>query len=186
MAKLKVERKRKTAWPLLLGVLVLALVLWAITGLLTEDDDAGPDVTVPTVEDTYPPAAIPAPPDLEPANTGADAARQVDEVAPLGEEDIGQLIRVAGEVVATGNDAFWILAGDEVVRVESPRVVRKGDTLSIAGTLRQADPSRTNRISDVLDRHPAADAWSVVTSVKLVEDDAPAATGQSRSPRPEA
>lgn len=186
MAKLKVERKRKTVWPLIGGLAVLVLVLWGITGLLTEDADTGPEVTVPTVEDTYPPAAIPGPPDLEPAQTGTDAARRVDEVAPLGEEDIGQLVRVAGEVVATGNDAFWILAGDEVVRVESPRVVRKGDTLSIAGTLRPADPSKTDRISDVLSRHPSSDEWSVVTSVKLVEDDGAAATGQGRSPRPEA
>ena len=183
MGKLDIEKKQKSVWPFVAGLVVLALILVGITGLLTEDAEAGPQVTVPTVEDTFPPAAIPAPPDVEP-DRGNDAARGLEEVAPLGEEDVGQVVRVEGEVVATGNEAFWILAGNQVVRVESDRVVRKGDTLSVAGTLLQADPAKTDRISDVLQRHPGSDAWRVVKAVKLVEEDA--RQPQATAPRPEA
>lgn len=182
MARLDVERKRKTAWPWVAGIAVLLLVLWGVTTLLTEDAEAEPEVMVPTVEDTHPPAAVPAPPNADPEVTGNAAARGVDEIAPLGEEDVGQALHVAGEVVATGNRAFWLLAGDEVVRVDSERRVRKGDTVSVEGTLRPADPSKTDLIaSDVLSRHPASSDWNVVRAVKLVEE-----IGGAAIPRPEA
>ncbi|HUG39680.1 MAG TPA: hypothetical protein VMM12_04310 [Longimicrobiales bacterium] len=186
MARLDLERKRKTAWPLVAGVAVLALIIWGVTALLTEEPDAEPEMTVPTVEDTRSPAAVPAPPDADPELTGTEAARAVEEIAPLGEEDVGQTVRVAGEVVATGNEAFWLLAGKDVVRVDSGRHVRKGDTVSIEGTLRPADPATTDLIaSDVLSRHPASSEWNVVRAIKVVEEEG--RTGlQPAVPRPEA
>ena len=185
MARLEVEKKRKTIWPLVIGAAILVLALWGVTTLLTEDAADEPEVTVPTVEDTHPPAAVPAPPNTDPEMTGTESTRAVEEIAPVGEEDVGQTVRVAGEVVATGNHAFWLLAGEEVLRVDSSRRVRKGDSLSIEGTLRPADPSVTDVIaSDVLSRNPASPDWNVVRVVKLVEDGnspAPASV-----PRPEA
>lgn len=171
MGKIDVERKRKTVWPLVIGAGLLVLIFWGVTTLLTEDPDEGPQVTVPTVEDTYPPASVPAPPDLPPSQTGVDQQADTSEAPPLDEETVGQTVRLQGEVVATGNDAFWILARNEVVGVESPRVVRKGDTVAIAGIVRPADPARTDRIAEVLERHPAAEVFSVVRAVKLVENE---------------
>ena len=185
MARLDVERKRKTIWPLLIGAALLVLVLWGVTALLTDEPPAEPEVTVPTVEDTHPPAAVPAPPNTDAAATGTESTRAVEEIAPVGEEDVGQTVRVAGEVVATGNQTFWLLAGEEVLRIDSARRVRKGDSLSVEGTLRAADPSKTDVItSDVLSRNPASPEWSVVRVVKLVEDNGGTAT--AAVPRPEA
>ncbi|MBW3552126.1 MAG: hypothetical protein KY466_01380 [Gemmatimonadetes bacterium] len=185
MARIDVEKKRKTVWPLVIGLAILVLALWGVTTLLTDDPAAEPEVTVPTVEDTHPPAAVPAPPNTDPGLTGTESTRAVEEIAPVGEEDVGQTVRVAGEVVATGNQAFWLLAGEEVLRVDSTRRVRKGDSLSIEGILRPADPAKTDVIaSDVLSRNPASPEWSVVRVVKLVEADG--TDERTAVPRPEA
>lgn len=185
MARLDIERKRKTLWPWLAGVVALLLILMGITTLMQEDAETEPEVVVPTVEDTYPPAAVPAPPNEEPVGAATDAARGVEEIAPLGEEDVGQTVRLAGEVVATGNDVFWLLAGADLLPVESDRRVRKGDTVSLEGTLRPADPNRTDRMSDILERHPASAGWNVVRVIKLVEESA-AESDRASLPRPEA
>lgn len=170
MARLDVEKKRKTAWPWLVGAVVVVLLGIAITSLLTADPETEPALTVPTVEDTHPPAAVPRPPNVDPELTGTEAARGVEEIAPLGEEDVGQTIRVDGQVVATGNAAFWLRTGDIVLRIDSERQVQKGEALSIEGTVRQADPAKTDRIAaDVLSREPGASEWQVVRLVKLVE-----------------
>lgn len=187
MARTDFEKKRKTSWPWFVGLAVLALMFVGISALLARSDDTEPGVVVPTVEDTYPPAAVPAPPNADPTVTGADPARGLDEIAPLGEEDIGQTISLDGHVVATGNRSFWLLAGDRVVRVDSPRRVRKDDTLSIRGTLQPADPGKTDRIaSDVLSRLPDSDRWQVVRVIKIVEEDDEAAADGTAVPRPEA
>lgn len=172
MARTDLERKRKTPWPWFVGLAVLALILWGTNALLTEDAETEPGLTVATVEDTNPPAAIPSPPDVEPTATGTEAARGLEEIAPLGEEDVGQTIRLDGEVVATGNDAFWLLSGGTVLRVDSERRVRTGDSLSIEGTLlRATDPEKTERIeADVLPRRPGSGDWQVLRAIKLVED----------------
>lgn len=91
------EKKRKTAWPWLAGLAALVMTLIGISAILSWSADTGPDVTVPTVEDTHPPADIPAPPDLDPPVTGADPAPGVEEGgAPPGEEEIGQAISLEG------------------------------------------------------------------------------------------
>lgn len=187
MARTDFEKKRKTSLPWIVGLAVLALAFVGISVLLARSDDTEPGVEVPTVQDTYPPAAVPAPPNLDPTVTGADPARGLDEIAPLGEEDIGQTIRLGGQVVATGNGSFWLLAGDRVVRVDSPRQVRKDDTLSIRGTLRPADPGMTDRIaSDVLSRIPDSERWQVVRVIKVVEEANEATADGTAVPRPEA
>ena len=187
MARLDVERKRKTGWPWVAGGVLLLIVLWGVTALVNNESQAAPEAAAPLPQDRHIPAALPAPPNADPVDTGTDPARGVEEVAPLGEEDIGQTVRLSGEVVATGNDAFWIHAGREVVRVESDRRVHRGDTVSVAGTLRPADPGRTDRILDVLERHPAAAEWSVIRAIQLVEEGMPeAGPAAARPSRPEA
>lgn len=171
MRKIDVEKKRASQWPWLLGVGLLALVVWGATTLLRAPlEEEGPDLPG-TTADTLPPAAIPS------STGGASAARQAQSLAalmPLGDEDIGQTVQVEGEVVATGNDAFWIVSGSSVLRVDSFQRARKGDSLSVRGVLQPAEEAMTDQMAtDVLSRDPAAQSWTVIRSVKLVDERTP-------------
>lgn len=171
MRKIDVEKKRATKWPWLLGVVLLALVVWGATVLLRPPaEEEGPDLPV-TTADTLPPSAIPS------SSGGASAAPRAQSLArlmPLGEEDIGQTVQVEGEVVATGNNAFWMVSGSSVLRVDSYRRARKGDSLSVRGVLQSAEEALTDQMAtDVLSRDPAAERWTVIRSLKLVDDQPP-------------
>jgi hypothetical protein len=75
-----------------------------------------------------PPA--PAPPaDEEPA--------ELAELAPLGPEDEGRLVRVSGAVVGQPTpEGFWVLTDrDEVVFVATARPVVTGEHVDVSGTL---------------------------------------------------
>lgn len=172
MRRIDVEKKRTTGWPWLVGLGVLALVLWGATTLLRaepEPDDADSGITA---EDTLPPARIPSLP------TGGSAPASTSPSAPepeLGEDQVGEVVRTEGEVLATGNEAFWILVGSRVLRVDSSRRARKGDTVSVEGTLREADAAKTDRIaSEVISRHPGFDSWTILRSLRIVEEGAQA------------
>ncbi len=52
MTEIKVERRRPGVWPWVLGLTVLALVIWGLTELLGGDDDAAEKV----MEAPVPPA----------------------------------------------------------------------------------------------------------------------------------
>lgn len=173
-----IERKRPARWPWLLGLVCLALVVYGVTSLLAAADQDEPQVAVPTAADTVPPAAIPVPPNPVVLNR----VRSPEELAPLGEEHVGEALRVEGEVLATGTTGFWVLAGIEVLRVDSDRAVRKGEVVTIEGTLEPAVDERTDEIaSEVLSRSPRAEAWGVVRTVKLVDSE-----GQAGSLEPTA
>ena len=168
MRNIDIEKKRASAWPWVAGVAVLALIFWGVTVLLTPDEQSAPEVQTTTVEDTHPPAAIPDPPREALPTTPAQG---IGTLTPLGQEDVGQVVRVEGEVVATGNGSFWLLAGSEVVRIDSDRQVRSGDSIAVAGPIRTADPSKTDRIeSGVLSRRSSSDSWTVVRGLKVIEN----------------
>lgn len=181
MRRIDVEKKQRSRWPWLLGLGVLVLVLWGVTVLLRPPAEPEPPAVGPTAADTLPPAVIPSDPDR--AHRGSPPA-DTSKGALLTEENLGETVRVEGEVVATGNDAFWILVDDsKVLRVDSPRHARKGDTLAVRGTLREADAAATDRLaSQVMSRHPQFETWTVVRVLKLVEEQptAGAAAGATR------
>jgi hypothetical protein len=164
----QIRRKQPTTWPWLMGLVILGIIVWSVNSLLGVDDPEGeprPAVTFP--EDTLPPAAIPAPPVRAP---GDRAARPIEEIAPLGEEDIGERVRAEGEVLATGTMGFWMLAGNEVLRVDSDRYVQRGEVVQVSGTLLDSDPMRTERVvTEVISRLPGAEGWRVAAMVRLVE-----------------
>lgn len=171
MRRIDVEKKRVTKWPWLLGVVLLVLVVWGATALLRPPaEEEGPDLPV-TTADTLPPAAIPS------SSGGASAAPRAKSLArlmPLGEEDVGETVRVDGEVVATGNNTFWMLSGSNVLRVDSYRRARRGDSLSVRGVLQLAEEALTDQMAtDVLSRDPAAERWTVIRSLKLVDEQTP-------------
>jgi len=174
-----IERKRPARWPWIVGLLALGVIAYGSTTLLAAADDEETHVVAPTPADTLPPAAIPAPPNP----VILDRVHSAEELAPLGEEDVGETIRVEGEVLATGTTGFWVLAGIEVLRVDSDRSVRKGELVTVEGTLvPAAADERTDEIaSEVLSRTPRAEEWGVVRTVKLVDSE-----GHAGSPEPTA
>jgi hypothetical protein len=168
MPYVPIDRKRPTAWPWLAGIAVLAVAIWGATVLLAapEDDPDTPAALVP--EDTLAPSPIPMPP--APIRD-MGAGRSIEELIPLSEEHAGEVVRAEGEVVATGTTGFWLVAGGYVLRVDSDRTVRRGESVAVQGVLQPADEAeRTDEIaSEVLARDPAAESWEVVRTMKLVE-----------------
>lgn len=167
MRRIDVEKKRPARWPWLLGVGILALVLWGVTVLLrapVEEEIEPAGVTTP---DTLPPALIPS----RPATVGPLGQDEEGRaISDFDEDDIGENARVAGEVVATGNDVFWVLSGSHVLRIDSERPARRGDSVSVEGTIRSADGEMTDRMAaEVMSRHDDFDSWTIVRSLKLVD-----------------
>lgn len=170
MRRIDVMKKRPSRWPWALGVVILGLALWGATVLLRPPaEDEGPELP-PTAADTLPPAEIPL------TRGGARPAPEppsLSELMPLDEEHVGETVKVEGDVVATGNDAFWILAGSHVVRVDSRRRARKGESLSVEGALRAADADTTDRMAEqVLSREPGSESWTIISAFKVVEEGA--------------
>lgn len=170
MRHIDVSKKRPSHWPWVIGVIVLGLALWGATVLLAPPaDDDGPELPV-TAADTLPPSSIPI------AQGGAMATPEppsLSELMPLDEEDVGETVQVEGEVVATGNDAFWIMADSRVIRVDSRQRARKGDTLTVRGVLQPVeDDENTDRVvTQVLSREPGSAGWTIINTLKLVEGD---------------
>jgi hypothetical protein len=166
MHRVHVSRKRPTIWPWIGGFAVLAVVIWSVTTLLAAPQDDEEDVVVPAPADTVVPSPIPAPPHPLPGTGAATLAN----LAPVGEEHVGESVRAEGEVVATGTTGFWMVVGSEMIRVDSGLTVRRGQTVTIDGTLAAATDERTDQIfEEVVSRNPQAEDWRVVRSVKLVD-----------------
>lgn len=166
MKHVNLGKKRPTAWPVVIGAIALALVVWGVTTLLAPPPVAAPAEVATAAVDTHPPGAIPIPP----SRMMSGRTRSVRDMAPVDESDIGADVRAEGIVVATGNDAFWLRDGSQVIRVDSPRRVRKGDTIVVEGRLAEANPDVTRRIArEVIAQDTSGPGWTVVEQVKLVE-----------------
>jgi hypothetical protein len=62
MADINIDRKRASVWPWILGLIVLALLIWALYELFDRDDDLPETVgalTQPTPAQLAPAAALP-------------------------------------------------------------------------------------------------------------------------------
>jgi hypothetical protein len=169
MRHLDIERKRTTAWPWVAGLVVFILIAWGVTSLLAAPEDEAEDSTAVVADDTLAPAPIPMPP-APVRDMGAD--RSIEELIPLSEEHVGEVVQAQGEVVATGSTGFWIATAGYVLRVDSDRAARRGESLAVRGVVQPAGgEERTDQIAaEVLSRDPAAESWQVVHTVKLVED----------------
>lgn len=66
MADINVERKGPSIWPWIIGLLVLALLIWALAELLGDDDDIV-EAPVPAVVE---PTAVAPPPPVAPVAAG--------------------------------------------------------------------------------------------------------------------
>lgn len=167
MKRIDVEKKRPTRWPWLLGVGVLALVLWGVTVLSSAPEEEEAEPAGITTPDTLPPALIPSRPAAIGPQGRDEDGRSVSE---FDEDDIGEVARVAGEVVATGHNGFWILAESHVLRVDSEARVRRGDSVSVEGTIRPTDGEATDRMAaEVMSRQGDFADWTIVRTLKLVD-----------------
>lgn len=167
MRHIDVMKKRPSRGPWALGVVLLALAMWGATVLLRPPvENEAPDR--PTMAaDTLPPAQIPL------TRDGARAEPEpptLAELLPLGEEHMGTTLQVGGDVVATGDDAVWILAGSSVIRVDSRERARRGESLSVEGVVQPADTDMADRMTArVISREPGSEGWTVIREFKVVE-----------------
>ncbi|HEX7051985.1 MAG TPA: hypothetical protein VF188_17385, partial [Longimicrobiales bacterium] len=125
MADINVERKGPSIWPWIIGLIVLALLIWAIAEMVDTEEPAVAEVE-PVERVEQPPAAVPAPTPMTGAPLGT--------LMPLGPEDVGQAVLLEGTVVGTPTPAgFWVESRDvdnEVIFVQAPARTRTGEMLA--------------------------------------------------------
>lgn len=166
MVDINLEKRRgPSIWPWIVGLGVLALLVWGIAALVntrktTEAAEAPASGSMPAAA----PAAVPAPA----APTGTTVS--LTTLLPLGPEDAGQHVNTSGVVVGqpTGT-GFWLRAGNDVVWVESNAVVKRGEELAtVSGTLESETAADANRHIQQASLRPER-GWTVQRSLYLVQ-----------------
>lgn len=130
MADINVERKGPSIWPWVIGLLVLALLIWAIAEMVdTDEDQVAETEQVEEVEE--PPAAVPTP---TPTQPGMEDAVEFETLTPIGSDDIGRQVQLSGEVVGQPTDeGFWVRTEtdqQDVIFVQGPARTQDGQELS--------------------------------------------------------
>ncbi|HWV58323.1 MAG TPA: hypothetical protein VNZ57_12790 [Longimicrobiales bacterium] len=173
MADINVERKSPSIWPWIVGLLVLALLIWAIAEMV----DRG-DAQLETAQETETevvPSAVPAP-------GAVTEVRTLEELAPLGSDDVGQMVRFSAQVIGQpGTDGFWVRTrSGEMIYVVSSRTIQPDQQIEIQGIIERSAPDEaTGRIDRAqLRQHPEFDATRVHTEVHVSE------SGTASQPRP--
>jgi len=174
MADINVERKGPSIWPWIVGLLVLALLIWAIAEMVDRGDEQLETAAEQTETDVVPPA-VPSP--------GAAAeVRTLEELAPLGPEDRGQTVQITGRVMGQpASDGFWLATRDQdVIYIVSERTVQPDQDLQLQGIIEQNPMEQaTSRMEQAqLRQHPEFDATRVRTEVHVIE------SGSAAQPRP--
>ncbi|HEX7119568.1 MAG TPA: hypothetical protein VF212_12310 [Longimicrobiales bacterium] len=179
MADINVERKGPSIWPWIIGLLVLALLIWAIAEMVDTDEErmAG----VQPVEEVREPAAVPAPTPMPPAGEAAE----LRTLLPLGSDDIGRSVMLDGQVVGQPtNEGFWVAAelnGElHAIFVQTPARTRDGQMLRMAdiqtgqdvqlmGTLQQAPSGQASTWiqQSQLQQEPDFQRWNVHRDLML-------------------
>jgi hypothetical protein len=138
MADINVERKSPKIWPWIVGLLVLALVIWAVAEMVTTDD-----TMVADRETIDQPAAFPAPAPAPVEQDGMD----LSQLTPLGPEDAGQRVTFQGEVTGqTTGEGFWVRTVDgDVVFVRTTQMAQTGQQVRVTGTVATAAPDQAER-----------------------------------------
>lgn len=140
MADINVERKSPSIWPWIVGLLVLALLIWAIAELVDTDEERE-IAEIEEVEEA--PGALPAPIPEVPTEGGMS----LGELEPLGAEDIGSSVQVSGQVVGQPtSDGFWLLTDtDDVLFVMSAQQVTTGEQVRVSAVLETSSAAESSR-----------------------------------------
>ena len=187
MAEIRIERRRGTGlWPWLIGLVVLALLMWAIAELVNTDRDnktmaAADSAGAPAANAAAPSAMAPSVPGAAPTpapGAVAPAAEQpgvnsLGGLLPLGVQDAGQTVGAGGTVLSKpANGGFWLRSdGNVVLWVKGSQSVKPGQQVGeIVGTLRQAQPGEPDAWlggSDVQAQVEKNRDWQLVTQLYL-------------------
>lgn len=170
MADINVERKGPSIWPWIVGLLVLALLIWAIAEMVDRGD--GEMDTVAEREETgVVPPAVPAP------GAAAGQVRSYEELAPLGPEDRGEVVTISGVVMGQrASDGFWLRAANgDVIYIVSERTVQPDQQLRVQGVVEQSQPDQATQRAEQaqLRQHPQFDQGRVRVEVHVNESASP-------------
>lgn len=138
MADINVERKGPSIWPWIVGLLVLALLIWAIAEMVDRGGDER-EVAVEEVEPQVSPPAVSAPaPQVE--------VSRFQDILPLGPEDRGQVVMLTGQVMGQPTaEGFWVRTADnDAIFVLSRRQVQAGQQVQVRGELAEAQPQQAS------------------------------------------
>ncbi len=165
MAEIRIERRRGPGlWPWLIGLVVLALLIWAIAELVNTDRDnktmaAADSANAPEANAAAPGAMAPAGAQPTPApDDAAPAAEQpgvgsLGALLPLGVQDAGQTVAAGGTVLSKpAHGGFWLKSdADALLWVRSDLKVKQGQQVpEVVGTLERAQPGdASTRLSDL-------------------------------------
>lgn len=202
MADINVERKGPSIWPWVIGLLVLALLIWAIAEMVDTDEDVTEVAETDGVEQVEePPAAVPEPEPVEPEpGVTPDEAVELEELLPLNSDDIGRPVLIEGEVVGEPiDDGFWLrVDNDEThalfvqtpVRTEDGETlettdVESGDELEIVGVVQRMDGQLSDRAMQDTNVRDETDfeQWTVHEDLRIENTWAMAPGTQQRPPQ---
>ncbi len=187
MAEIRIERRRRPSlWPWLIGLVVAALLIWAIAELVNTDRDnktmaAADSANAPAANQAAPTAMAPSQPGAVPTpapGSVAPAAEQpgvntLGALLPLGVQDAGQTVGAGGTVLSKPvAGGFWLRSdGNVVLWVKGTQCVKPGQQLGeIVGTLRQATPGEPDawlRDSNVQEQVDKNHDWQLMTQLYL-------------------
>src|SRR5690606_26976709 len=138
------------------GLLVLALLIWAIAEMVDTDETQVAEVE--EVEPTGAPAAVPAP-TMEP---GAAQPVELRTLMPLGSDDAGRTIVARGTVVGEAtNEGYWLLTDqDAVLFVVTPERHDSGESVQLTGRLAPAAGNQAQTWRQQANLEPAA-GWTI-------------------------
>lgn len=173
MADINVERKGPSVWPWIIGLLVLALLIWAIAEMVDTDETQVAEVE--EVEPAGAPAAVPAP-TVEP---GAAQAVELGTLMPLGTEDAGRTVTTRGTVVGQPiEEGYWILTDqDAVLFVVTEEKRNSGESVHVTGRLAPVTGDRVRTWRERANLRPAA-GWTIHEDLFI----APLEGGQQAAP----
>lgn len=169
MADLNIERtKRNPVWPWLLGLLVLAVLVWGISQLIR----TRPQATAAVVDSAAAAPDSAARADSAAAPSAAEAGvgpAPLSAILPLGPEDVGQRVAASGQIVATITEhGFWLKAADgNLVWVATDQKMKGGPQVNeILGVVKAATPSQVSGWTGAASLSPGR-GEAVVSSVYL-------------------
>ncbi len=197
MAEIRIERKRgPSIWPWVIGLIVLALLIWAIAELVNTDRDnktmaVADSAGVPEANAAAPGAMAPSTPGAQPApapGTVAPATEQpgvgdLGALLPLGVQDVGQTVSTGGTVLSQpAHGGFWLKSdANPVIWVESNLKVKPGQQVpQLTGTLEAAradEAAQWLKDTDVPAQGTKHPDWQFLTQLYLATGSAAAGAG---------